>query len=580
MMTTKYKSWKSLLCLTLFFIFSAGPLFSEEGKWVIAAQKFKMDEGLTDDSVNSKTAELIPSDILEKIGSSVIRNVYPDEQFERIRYQLHQDRLSLYLQLSSEYKKRDSHVLNNYSNFKMKSAIRESDKKIKELQKKINANLEELKNATKDCEERMAKVDQALADEDKKETELNRYLNLFKNIFIHDESIIQKEEIAFYNNDYSSLFNFPENQRELPVTDPACENTLVKAGINTLITGRFSKYGDYISVYVDLYSYPGVKKIGSVVEVGSVNELELINTNIVMQLIPMIANSIPVQLEISITPEEAESSTEVYIDNVLQKLEKGKVIVHSGINTIQFVCDGYKSAGTTYNFEGNKKYKIEVTLVNPETGFLQVELRKPLEGSLIMNGEHALQVNNTKSQIAINGRPVLGEFLTENDETAFFYIPEKLAFDGSYVTINPKPKDRMDYIDKRRKLMYLSYSLFVVSLIPTFYTYGNYQNYVTLYKNYQVDFETANKWQTATNVTRFISISCGVLWAYELVRYLIAANSVLPQNARAGDPANYQYYEPPEKPEENETDAKATETKVEVKTENKLPKEITGDAIK
>ena len=128
--------------------------------------------------------------------------------------------------------------------------------------------------------------------------------------------------------------------------------------------------------------------------------------------------------------------------------------------------------------------------------------------------------------------------------------------------------------------MYLSYSLFVVSLIPTFYTYGNYQNYVTLYKNYQVDFETANKWQTATNVTRFVSISCGVLWAYELVRYLIAANSVLPQNARAGDPANYQYYEPPEKPEENETDAKATETKVEVKTENKLPKEITGDAIK
>ena len=93
-----------------------------------------------------------------------------------------------------------------------------------------------------------------------------------------------------------------------------------------------------------------------------------------------------------------------------------------------------------------------------------------------------------------------------------------MVFDGNYVTIKPKPMDRMSYIDQRRKFMYASYSLFMVSLIPTFYTYANYKNYVNLYTNEQIDFQTAKSWQDATNVTRIITIGCGALWTYGLVR--------------------------------------------------------------
>ena len=107
--------------------------------------------------------------------------------------------------------------------------------------------------------------------------------------------------------------------------------------------------------------------------------------------------------------------------------------------------------------------------------------------------------------------------------------------------------------------MYASYSVFILSLIPTFYCYGNYQNYTNLYKNYQVDYETADRWQTATNVTRFISIGAGVFWGYELVRYLIAANSVLPQNARSGDDAKFRYYDPSEIPPVDGESAEAAE---------------------
>ena len=550
MTTTKYKDLSCrkkttgifisifLLCLLTF------PLFAENGKWVIAAQKFELDKGLKADAVNLKTAETIPSDILEKIGYSAMRNVYPDELFERTQYKLRSERQSLFLQLSAEYKKRDSLVLSNYSDFKLKTAIKDSEKKIKDIQKKIDANLAELKKASDENEEKMAKLAIELANPENKKTELDRYKALFKNIFVRDESLIQQEQITFYKDDYTALYSLPEDQQALSIADPLCEKSIVSAGINSLITGHFSKYGDYISVYVELYSFPGAKKIGAVTEVGSVQELELINTSIVMQIIPLLANSLPVQLEISIQPEDAKDKTMVYIDNVLQKLENGKLIVDSGINTIQFVSEGYKNAGTTYNFEGNKKYKIDVNFEKPETGYIQIGLRKPIEGNLLMNGERALNLGGNKSQISINGKAILGEFIADNGDTAFFYIPQKMLYDGNYVTINPKPMDRMAYIDKRRKIMYGAYSAFILSLIPTFYTLGNYQNYVNLYKNYQTDLETARNWQTATNVTRFITIGCGVFWGYELVRYLIAANSVLPQNAKDEDNSFYEFVDP------------------------------------
>ena len=510
------------------------PLFCESGKWVIAAQKFEVNAGTENNTVNDKTGELLPSDILEKIGDSIIRNVFPDEQFERTKYKLRTELQSLFLQLSAEYKKRDSLVLANYSEYKLKAAIKESEKKIAELQKKINTNLESLKKASDENERKMAEVAAGKAESENEDSELSRYKTLFRKIFIKDESLIQQEQLTFYGNDVTKLYTPSAEVKELEVTDALYEKAVVNAGINTLLTGNFSKYGDYMSVYVDVYTYPGAKKIGSATEVGTVQELELITNSIAMQIVPLLTNSLPVKLEVVMTPQEAVKNAVIYIDGDLQDTEDGKIIIGSGIHTIQFSSDGYKTAETTFSFEGNKAYKIEVNFEKPKSGYLQVGLKKPIEGNLVMNGERALEIEPQKSQIAINGKEILGEFIAENGETAFFYIPKKLTFDGSYVIINPKPMDRMAYIDKRRKIMYTSYSIFVISLIPAFYTYSNYKNNVNLYVNEQVEYSTAKNWQTATNITRGISIGCAVFWAYELVRYLIAANSVLPQNAKPG----------------------------------------------
>ncbi len=551
-MTTKYKKLRAVLLFFIFLCASCFPLSSEEGKWVIAAQKFIYARGQTKDSVTSNIEETIPVNILEKISRSLERNIMPNERFERDNYKLRTERQSLYLQLSSEYKKRDSLVLNNYSDMRMKSELKNQEKKIKEIQEKLKKNIAEQKEKLEKAELQMQLVAGITDDDDNIElTEAELVKNLVKNIFDQSEDLITEENIALYKDSVESLFRTTNKVKETDYTEPLFEKEVVSAGIHGLITGEITSYGDFISVAVDLYNYPGAKKIGSVLEVGEIKELDLITSEIARQILPMMANTMPVQFIFTIEPEQAKEKLLIYVDDVLQKMENDTVSLDSGTHRIQFVSEGYKSAGVTYFFEGNKKYNIEVQFEEPVIGQIQLQLKNEMAGNIYANAEPALKFDDKNSQIYINGNTILGEFITEDNKTAFFYIPKKQTYDGNIVTLNPKPRDRMEYVNTRRKWMYGAYTMFMVSLIPTFYTFGNFQIHRDLYSRQQIDFETAKRWQTASNITSTISICCGVFWGIELIRYLVAANSVLPQNVKPVSAASIQPVETqPEEPVE------------------------------
>ena len=538
----------------------ARPVFSAEGQWVLGAEKFKYAKGQKENAVTSNTAEMLPSDILEKLNRALERNVMPDEQYERASYKLRESRHSLYLQLSSEYKKRDAIVLNNYSESKLKQEIRAQEKKIADIQKKIDENLRELKEQQKETDQKLEEIASGKYNPEKTEkSELELFGNLFKRIFVKDKSYINSEKIKFYKEDYNQLFKPSATAEENGHLSYNYQKEISSAGINSLVTGKITEYGGYLSVEVSLYVYPGARLAGTVMEVGAREDMDLIVSGLSRQLLPLITNAMPVEIAIDISPAESAQKALIYVDDILQKTENKKLILESGVHTIQFVCDGYKTAGTNYYFHGNNKYNINVTFEELKTGYIQVGLRNSINGNFYMNSEHALNIDEKKSQIAINGNAILGEFIAENGESAFFYIPKKLNFDGNYVTIRPNPKDRMSYIDKRRKLMYGAYSMLMVSLIPSFYTYGNLQNQVQLYNKGQTDYYTANNWQTASNVCRVISIGCGIFWGYELIRYLIAANSVLPQTAVQGDISEFEFYEPVDLPQEEVPEEKKSE---------------------
>lgn len=545
MMTTKNKFLKKQSILTIIFISLLTPVFAstDETKWTIAAQKFEYSRGQKKDSVSSSTAEMIPLGILEKIGKSLERNVLPDERFERQRYQLRTERQSLYLQLNSEYSKRDTLLLNDYSESKLKAEIQKQNKRIQEIKEKINQNLEKLKEAELETDEKMNLVSIGEYEKSKNDDEKPKLFSFFKQIFEKDDSIITLENISFYN-DGENLYTPSEENIEAGYLSYKMEKALYSAGINTLITGKISNYDDYISVSVDVYLYPGAKLIGSVMEIGSVEDLDFITSSLANQIIPLLTNSMPVNIEYSIFPEVAADDCSIYVDDVLQKTESNKIIMESGVHTIQFVAKGYKTVDASYYFEGNKNYAVEVNFKEIKDGYIQIGIVKPVLGDIFVNGEQALKINDSKSQIKINGQKVLGEFLAEDGTSAYFYVPENLYKDGNYLTLKPKPFDREKYIDTRRKWMYGSYSAFIVSLIPYFYCYGNFVNKTKLYNQNQISFDEAKRWQTASNVTAGISIGLGVFWGVELVRYLLAANSVLPQKAKEGDIFEFEYVDP------------------------------------
>jgi len=555
-MTTRSKFLKKLFILFSFFLLCWN-CFAEAEKWTLAAVKFEYVKGQDQNSVTENISEMLPAEIMSKLSSSLKRNIIPDEKFQRERYKLLTERQNLYLQLSAEYKKRDSLVLMDYSDAKLKAELKAERKKIREIEEQIEENLSKLKEKEKENEELMSLfLNQTQEGENSanlSEEELVK--KFFKNIFVKEESILNEENIDFYKNN-EGLFNVDQDEG-LEYTDFAFEKKVVSAGIKGLITGNIAAYGNYISISTDFYRYPGAEKAGSIMEVGSVDDLDIITSSIASQLLPLVTNALPVEFIFSINPPQAAENLSIYIDDVIQKNEDMHLILNSGTHRIQLISQGYVPAGTTFFFEGNKKYKIDVKFEEQKLGHLQIGIENDISGDFYTNGQEALKVDEKKSQVVIDGKVILGTFITEDGRNSYFYVPEKLTKDENFINISPKPEDRMEYINTRRKWMYGAYTLFMVSLIPTFYTYSNFQIQSDLYKKQQADYNMTKNWQTASTVCEIISIGLGVFWGIELVRYLVAANSVLPQKVKQGDQAQYEYYTPPapesgqEKNEEN-----------------------------
>ncbi len=503
---------------------------------MLGAEKFSLARGQKETSVSKSVSENLPSSIMEKLNDSQFRNVLPSEQLARTRNKLSTERKSLFLQLSSAYKKKDALFLNDYSNLKLKRKLREENKTIKSIEESLKTNLETLKEAeeTAQSKEEASKAYSEKNDAD--ENEFTKFSGLLKNIFIKDDNIVSLEKISFYRDDVYSLYTPSDAAREAGYESPLFAKEVYSAGINSLITGIFSIYGDYISVSLTIYLYPEGKVIGTITEVGNIGDLELLANAVAGQLIPILSNALPVHVEVVVNPPEIQSKTQLYIDDDLQRADFNDIFFESGRHTIQFVAPGYENVSFTEFYEGNSKYRIEVNMELKKEGSIQLGLIKPLEGQIFVNGERVESLSPQKYIVQLNGNHSLGEFIAADEKTAFFYIPDNLLQDGSKVKIKPKPLDRESYIDKRRKWMYAGYSLFMTSLIPYFYTYGTFINKAKLYNDYDsITYEEALKWQKASQICSGITISCAVFWGFELVRYFMAANSVLPQKAKTGD---------------------------------------------
>lgn len=497
--------------------------------WIVAAQSFEINDNK--DYVKNSLCDFFPSAILENLGSSLNRNVVPDEKYARAEYNYQNEILSLFLQISSEYKKRDALILQNYSERELKKNLKSENEKINGLEQKLEEKLEERDKAKFEAEKNMQLVQEGNYERVDFSSEGKKWLYLFKNFFVDDKTLVEQETISFYKNDVTSLFKPSETALKNGIESYDFQKEINSAKINTLITGKIALYGDFLSVTVNAYLFPSAKKIVSVMEVGRMEDTETIAASLARKLVPYLTNAFPVEIELFVSPQ---TDYKFYLDDVLQHQIENKFMIDSGTHTIQILADGFSPATTTFRFEGNRRYKIEVNLKEMQNAFVYLMQKNPSDLEVFASGEKVQTVNNQYSKIKINGNSVLGMFSTPDDFSSFFYIPKEVVLSEEVVKMNPKIKKDKDYIDKRRRIMYASYSALIISLIPNFVCQGEFQNYNGVYEILKTEeaYNSAIKWGTASNICTGISIGCGVFFAYELVRYLISANSILPKKAK------------------------------------------------
>ena len=540
--TKKCNSFKKIL----FSFIAAGisAAFSlyaaDSSKWTLAAEQFSFTQKNMTAASYVAVSKALPQLMMEQFAQNLTRSPRAQEQLDRKLYDFRKTRLDLFLQLSKEVQTRDALVLKDYSQSVLNSKIKASDKKIAEIEAKIKENLTQTEKVYKEFEPkiemeqlRKERIEKGEILDEKQKGKMTEFLMGF--IPGNKEEVVF-EDVCLYQNDYMSLFSAGNDKKSQGYDSYAFEKACVDAGINALITGKITRYSTYLSVQVSMYQFPGAKIIANAVEVGSVDDLKSIAVSLANQITPKIADSMPVDLFFEIGPEQARENTIITIDDVVYRGIPEKMIVQSGVHTVQVSSQGFISLNTVYSFKGARTFNISVELKEDTPGTAMLYLKNPIEGSIFTNGVLASQTGELQrgSEISINNQNILGHFVGENGHSSDFFIKSRYLTDGANLVVKANPFDRSKYIDKRRRWMYTGYSALIVSLIPTFYVYGNYNSISSAYNSsaYTIDYNKAVGWQTANYITTGISIGCGVFFVYELVRYLMAANTVLPSEAK------------------------------------------------
>ena len=485
-----------LIIITIFF--SINNIFAEETKpWTIGAKAFTYSQDIKRSEYEKAVLKTIPQLILDHLHGLKGRNVPADELLDRKIDELVKERLALFLELSKESKVRDSYVLKDFSGYQFKKNISLSEKKIAEIQEKIEANLEQQE----------------------------------KLIAQYKDGNTQFENFALYKNYSDSLFEISDKNTEDDFFSYNFSSEVTKANINGLITGTIVTYGSYAAVSVELILYPGAKSTGVITEVGSFSKIETIAKNIAYRLIPKIENSIPCDVTINLVNEDLRKDAKLTVDSTIYDPIPKKLVLSTGVHNLTFECKNFRKESFSYGFGYEKKYVIEIDFVENVPIQTAFNLKTPIQGNLFYNGT---QSDDNVISVKINNHGVLGYYLTEDENSLFFMIPKEKIENGSSVNLNLINIDVGQNIDKRRKMMYISYSALICSLPYLFYSYSNYNNLYRSYStgNHNIDLNELQTYQTMSYIGIGLSAGIGVWFIYELVQYLIAANKALPVEAK------------------------------------------------
>lgn len=490
----------------IFFLIVQGFCFAETEKtsWVIGAVEFTYRQDFVQSEYEKAVLSAIPKLILEQLYGTKTRNVPDEEILNRKIHSLVKERLALFLELSKEQKTKDALVIQNLSEYQFQKQTAVQEKKIKEITQKIDDNL--------------ANQEKLMAEFNSEKPPLRR-------------EAPDTEDFSFYKSDSSELFKFSQKIEKIDYAAFDCSAEIINAKINGLVTGTVAVYGGYAAVSAEMFLYPGAVSTGVITEIGLISEPEKIAKNIAYRLVPKIENAIPCEIQISIKPESLKDIARVTIDSTVYNKIPDKLVLSNGVHNFSFECEGYRKESFSYGFGYEKKYLIEVEFFKQDLTETALVLKKAIAGNLFYNG---LQAEDNVMSVKINNSGVLGYYYTDKGNTMFFMIPKNQFIDDKAVTANLKDYDIGADIEKKRRMMYISYSALICSLPFLFYSYSSYS---TLYKGYvagtsSISIDDIKKYQTMSYIGIGVSAGLGIWFVAELVAYLISANKALPVETR------------------------------------------------
>lgn len=492
--------------IIIVFLILQGFCFAETEKtpWVIGAVEFTYRQDFVQSEYEKAVLSAIPKLILEQLYGTKTRNVPDEEILNRKIYALVKERLALFLELSKEQKTKDALVMQNLSEYQFQKQTAAQEKKIKEITQKIDDNLTNQENL--------------MAEFNSGKTPLRK-------------KAPNTEDFSFYKSDSSELFKFSQKIEKIDYAAFDCSEEIINAKINGLITGSVVVYGGYAAVSAEMFLYPSAVSTGVITEIGLISEPEKIAKNIAYRLVPKIENAIPCEIQITIKPESLKDIARVTIDSTVYNKIPDRLVLSNGVHNFSFECEGYRKESFSYGFGYEKKYLIEVEFFKQDLTETALVLKKAIAGNLFYNG---LQAEDNVMSVKINNSGVLGYYYTDNGNTMFFMIPKNQVIDDKAITANLKDYDIGDDIEKKRRMMYISYSALICSLPFLFYSYSSYS---TLFKGYVagtsgISIDDIKKYQTMSYIGIGVSVCCGIWFVAELVTYLVSANKALPVETR------------------------------------------------
>lgn len=464
-------------------LFLAVASADEPKTWTIAASEFTLS-GVSDSYASY--ASVIPRYILSALKNGSTRLVSPTEAEQRELTRLSDARLKLVIERSVLVDQRARIVLDTESKSARKKRRIEADSLIEKKELEISA----------------------IADE------ITRMLEGAK------PSVESLSRVTLWKGS-TDLYR--------PKEKVSLARSMRDDGIQGLITGSIRDIGGYMHVTCQLSTGLGDDGGIRVAETAPYDDMQSVIGALSARLVPVLTNRRPVTLSFSLEPKDAS----LFIDGRLIEDPGEPVTVFSGQHTISASASGHLSSVRTADFGLLKEHAVTVRLTPVKTVSVAFETKRPGQSLFF----HTSYYGQTPASIDLPAFPTIGEAVFGDVKTFFVFDPAAIDGDGRPLLIEENEINTERRIETRRRALYWSLGLLYLSLPVSMISSGIYGNKARAYNegklaHDQATLDDIETWGRVSDVSGAISIGLGINLAIQLVRYIMAADQVMPKTAR------------------------------------------------